>query len=310
MKNLCILGMLILMICSCQKEEKLLVEQSVVKKSMKDCRQCDDIEVSLTPVIDPNSSCCKYRLTVDYLNNCIEGRQQVLLNGELLDFIVDPQETFDFEVCPGNEIDITVVGFNEETNDWDDICFRETVECDCNCRNADYSLDLSYINSITHPFLQCCSWSIAASSPDPSCKVQLKINDDLINLNQSSYSKIHKTCKKIDVAILVDGKVCEEHVIGCTCCDGLVVKSEVIGSPNDSSLCKYRVTIDNKTNCDQYVYSKNLNQLAGPIAPGSSVSIILWADPADGFVTTYLIGSSPSEICHTLELSTVCEEKD
>jgi len=310
MKKLFILSMLVWVFCACQKEEKIDATPIKQLKVQEDCSHCDDIEIKLEEIENDDPECCTRILTVNYIDPCKgSGRQHIELNGEIVGFAYKPIHEFKFETC-GKDMDILrVLGYNDEENEWNDVCFEEKLDCKkCNCRSTDFKFDVTKLSAEQDSFIDCCRWLVTASSENSSCKVGLKVGDEVFNLNQISISKTFEICDELTAAIMVNGEVCEEETLSCDCCDGITVTTEIIGSPNNSSLCKHRVIVENNTFCDQYINNQS-GQIVGIIPQGESLTTVLWSDPMDGFFTTYYIGTHPWGTCKTIELSTICSEK-
>ncbi len=97
----------------------------------------------------------------------------------------------------------------------------------------------------------------------------------------------------------------EEGLLGC--CDWVDISYVSLGSPTNSSICVYEITVVNDGPCDLYVYS-GFTQLNITIPSGTTLTFNINVNPSNGLFTRIAIGNTLYEACEVLDLPAVCPE--
>ncbi len=130
-----------------------------------DCSTCDYIQINLNRS-NEGDSCCEFSLVLREDKQCVtETGHLVFVDGELIGvFNQSPIQSWTINVCD-DPVTVQVFGYNPETDQRDDLCFEETINCRC-CDTGFIALQKE--NTCQD---ECCEYTIQAWN---QCKSEFK----------------------------------------------------------------------------------------------------------------------------------------
>lgn len=293
---------------SCNKEnltpqEAELNNRSTIEtqQQLLGCPGCEYIqaEIEQGPIKD---GCCTAILKVKNEKPC---RELIVINGDTVDYVIDEYQEYQLVTCPGQITTVVILGFNEESGNYDKVCFKEDLECGkCSCKPTFLGAELIEQEG------DCCIFNVKGyltEQPEEGCEYTLQIGKDTFILNNQSISKNIKVCQKdVVISISVNGIVCKSDTLSCKgCCDGISYNINSLGAL-PGGCCSYDVNISNEGKCKVYLFDEGFNVLA-TINPQTSTQANVQVCPGGSITETFFIGTSKDEICEKFDLAAVCE---